>query len=343
MTIKRPGPGKDFRLDRLLEATGSAGELVILPHNDPDPDAIASAVGLRHLLVEMLNLKVSIAYRGIIGRAENKALVQFLNDPLVPLVSSKIAGSAPIALVDTQPGAGNNPLLSGIDPVIVLDHHPLREETAFARFADVRVELGSTSTILTEYHQSAGIPIDAPLATALFYGIKTDTLGLVRGASPADVAAYFHLQTLIDANALAAIERAQVPLEYFSQLSTALHSAQIFDNIVICHIGQMRRPDMAAELADLLLRLEGIEWVICTGVFNDVLALAIRTRSSKGGAGMLAQKVVGDRGTAGGHGAMAGGQIRVESDDPDQLALLLRMRVLEQLGKSTEIKGQPLV
>jgi nanoRNase/pAp phosphatase (c-di-AMP/oligoRNAs hydrolase) len=262
---------------------------------------------------------------------------------LIPLVSSEIAGSLPIALVDTQPGAGNNPLPAGIDPMIVFDHHPVRERTASAAFADVRTGLGSTSTILTEYLFSAGVPISAPLATALFYGIKTDTLGLVRGASTADVSAYFHLQTLIDANALAGIERAQVPIEYFSQLSSALHSAQLYDNIIICHVGNMRRPDMAAELADLLLRLEGIDWVICTGIFNNVLGLAIRTRSPGGGAGTLAQKVVGNRGTAGGHGAMAGGQILVESNDPDQLAKTLKKRVLEQLGKPVDMQGQPLV
>lgn len=342
MITRPPGINIDDRLERLLAAAAAAGTLLILPHNDPDPDAIASAIALKFLLQKVIDLDVEIAYQGFIGRAENKALVKYLNNPLRQLRQEELSASTPIALVDTQPGAGNNPLYQGYQPVIVLDHHPLRERTALVRYADIRADIGATSTMLTEYLQRAGIQPSMPLATALFYGIKTDTLGLVRGSSPADVAAYFYLQPHIDANAMAAIERAQVPAEYFGQISTALHSARIFDNVIICHAGVMRRPDMAAELADLFLRLEGIEWVICTGVYNDVLVLAIRTNSQRGSAGSLAQSIVGDRGTAGGHGAMAGGQIHFDND-PELLAHALEKRALEELGKSTDLTGKPLV
>jgi nanoRNase/pAp phosphatase (c-di-AMP/oligoRNAs hydrolase) len=226
---------------------------------------------------------------------------------------------------------------------IVLDHHPWREATAAARFADVQPDVGATSTILTEYLQAAGIEPAPSLATALFYGIKTDTMGLGRGASRNDVAAYFYLQPRIDVEALVEIEQAQVPAEYFQKLDANLHAAHVYDGVVISYMGPMRRPDLAAEMADLLLRLQGIRWVICMGMYKDHLLLAVRTRSRRGGAEQLVQEVVGDRGTAGGHGTMAGGQVHPQGEDPERVALQLSQRALQYLQVLPEIEGQPLI
>jgi hypothetical protein len=67
---------------------------------------------------------------------------------------------------------------------------------------------------VNQYLPDAEIEPSRSLATALFYDIKTDTLGLVHGISRADVVAYSLLQPLVDVEALAEIERAQVPVEY---------------------------------------------------------------------------------------------------------------------------------
>ena len=331
------------RLEQLLRAAEGASDILILPHNDPDPDAIASAVALRYLLVEKLGIQSRIAYRGIIGRAENKALVRYLDYPLQRLTGADLQRASAIALVDTQPGTGNNPLPAEPAAAIVLDHHPWRQATAKAIFADVRPEAGSTSTIVNEYLEAAEIEPSRSLATALFYGIKTDTLGLVRGASPADVAAYFSLQPLVEVEALVEIDRAQVPIEYFHRLDAALHSAKVHGDVVTSFVGPMRRSDLAAEMADLLLRLRGMQWAICMGIYKDELILSIRTRSRRPGAGQLAQAIVGEQGTAGGHGTMGGGQVPLRGEDPEQLAHELVRRVLQQLGALAEDAGKPLV
>lgn len=331
------------RLDRLFEAVGSANSVLILPHNDPDPDAIASALALRHLLAEKVGVKGHITYRGIVGRAENKALVRYLGRPLRRLVGADLRQSVPIALIDTQPGAGNNALPPQSTAAIVFDHHPWREATAAVGFADVRPDLGATSTILTEYLQAAEIEPAPPLATALFYGVKTDTMGLSRAASPADVAAYFYLQSRIDVEALVEIERAQVPGEYFQKLDATLHAAHIYDSVVISYVGPMGRPDLAAEMADVLLRLRGTRWVICMGMYRDYLILAVRTRNRRGGAERLVQAIVGNQGTAGGHGTMAGGRVPLQDKDPEQVALQLGQQALQYLKVSPEMAGTPLI
>jgi nanoRNase/pAp phosphatase (c-di-AMP/oligoRNAs hydrolase) len=331
------------RLDDLFAAIGHANSVLILPHNDPDPDAIGSAVGLRQLLAERWGVESQIAYKGIIGRAENKALVRYLGRPLRRLTGADLRQPVAVALVDTQPGAGNNALPPGSAPAMVFDHHPWREATSDARFFDIRPTLGSTSTLLFLYLRAAGIEPDPALATALFYGIKTDTMGLGRGASPSDVDAYFYLQTRIDVEALAEIERAQVPVEYFLRLDASLHSALVYGTAVISYAGPLRRPDLPAEMADLLLRLEGVQWAICMGSYEDDLILAVRTRNRRGGAGTLVQEIVGDMGTAGGHGTMAGGNVLLRGQDPEEMAVQLGQRILRYLRIPVEIVGKPLL
>jgi nanoRNase/pAp phosphatase (c-di-AMP/oligoRNAs hydrolase) len=168
-------------------------------------------------------------------------------------------------------------------------------------------------------------------------------MGLSRAASPADVAAYFYLQPRIDVEALVEIERAQVPGEYFQKLNTTLHAARIYDGVVISCMGSMGHPDLAAEMADILLRLRGTQWVICVGIYRDNLILAVRTRSRRAGAERLVQTVVGDRGTAGGHGTMAGGRVPLQGGDPEQIARQLGQRALQYLQVPLEMAGVSLI
>ncbi|MBC8509173.1 MAG: DHH family phosphoesterase [Chloroflexi bacterium] len=330
-------------LDRLQDTLSGQTRVLILPHNDPDPDAIAAAVGLRYLLVEKFAIEARIAYHGIIGRAENKALVRYLKNPSHKLNSSELGKGIPIALVDTQPGAGNNPLPANITPIIVIDHHTWREASALSPFVDVRTEIGASATIITSYLQAADLDPPPFLATALFYGIKTDTMSLGRNASPDDVEAYFYLQPKIDVNALIEIERAQVPATYFKNLARFLQATRIYDdNLLITNLGMLDYPDLGAEIADLLLRLQGARWVICIGEYNHELILSVRSRSVRIGAGKLAQKIVGNLGTAGGHGTMAGGHVPLRDNDPEQVRAQLVETALRYIKGDANLAGAPL-
>jgi nanoRNase/pAp phosphatase (c-di-AMP/oligoRNAs hydrolase) len=330
-------------LDRLLDAVAGAGHVLILPHNDPDPDAIASAVGLKKLLQQWANIQADVAYQGIIGRAENKALVRYLGRPLRPLTRAMLHDAGCLALVDTQPGAGNNPLPSDAPVSIVFDHHAWREATSKATFYDVRTDYGSTSTIVAEYLGAAGVTPDRMLATALFYGIKTDTMGLVRNVSPADVEMFHSLQAIADLAALEDIQRAQVPASYFKGMVTGFQSARIYGPLLLSYVGPMSYPDQAAEIADMLARLQGATWVVCSGVYEDELIVAVRSRARNGGAGKLVRAVVGELGMAGGHGSMAAGHIPLQGADPGLLADELERRTLGYLAIEQLAPALPLI
>ncbi|MCB9079017.1 MAG: DHH family phosphoesterase [Anaerolineaceae bacterium] len=328
------------RLEALFEAVQELDEIIILPHNNPDPDAIASAVALRYLLSQKLNIKCQIVYRGIIGRAENKALVRYLNHPLHRVNGHINQPCAPFALVDTQPGAGNNALPAGADIAVVIDHHPQREVNGAVNYIDVRPSVGAACSIMTEYLRLAQVGIPSFLATALFYGIKTDTMGLGRGTGALDMEAICYLLPKIDLEALLKIERAQVPVNYFKNLAEALNATRIYNNVAISFLGPMQYPDLTAETADFLLRMKGVEWVICMGIHKERLIISVRTQKQTG-AGQFVQAVVGEQGVAGGHGSMAGGQIIIGNRNADHLAEGLIEKMRQHLHVS-DIAGKTL-
>jgi nanoRNase/pAp phosphatase (c-di-AMP/oligoRNAs hydrolase) len=248
-----------------------------------------------------------------------------------------------VALVDTQPGVGNSPLRQPADVALVIDHHPWHSSSSTARFADVQPEIGATSTILTHYLRAAGLELPVPIATALFYGIKADTMGLGRSHAAADVEAYAYLVPRIDSRALFEIERAQVPGEYFKSLVDTLTATRIYRDVLIANVGWMKYPDLAAEIADWLLRLKGIQWVVCLGTHKENMIVAVRSRNQNGGAGLLAQSIIGNLGTAGGHGSMAGGQVRLEGREPSQLAEKISQATMNYFNINPEETSRSLL
>ncbi len=280
-----PMPASHVEL--LLDTLSGLSEICILTHTNPDPDAIASVIALRALLTARTDIKCRMVYSGIIGRAENKALVRYLKHPLQRLSSVVSSETLPVIMADTQPGAGNNMLPQSARVVAVIDHHAWREETTRAAYHDVRTDIGAACTILVEYLCEAEVEIDPLLATALFYGIKTDTRGLGRNAAPPDVEAYYYLQPRIDTDVLSDIEQAQVPVDYFKDFHRALEGARVFDDLVVSDLGKIRYPDLTAEIADLLLRLAGSNWVVCTGIHGEALTISVRTRAKQGAGSLL--------------------------------------------------------
>lgn len=330
------------RWEKLHEAVAGAERILILLHDDPDPDAIASGAALRYLLQETAGVEGRVAYRGVVGRAENRALVDYLDEPMENLPPHPVETDWPVAVIDTQPGAGNSPIPADHPACIVIDHHSERQ-LEDVTFADVRPWIGASSTILTQYLRTAGLIPPMRLATALFYGIKTDTRALSRDTSAADVAAYFYLLPFIDIDAVVDIENAQVPAVYFRNLSTAMQSARVYGAIIFAYVGTTRYPDLTAEIADLFLRLEGVEWVICVGAYENEMYISLRARNVEADAEALAKTMVGDEGSAGGRYTLAGGQVPLDGRSPDQVAAMLKERALAFLDVPADMEGEPLV
>jgi nanoRNase/pAp phosphatase (c-di-AMP/oligoRNAs hydrolase) len=277
-----------------------------------------------------------IAFDGMIGRSENRALVRELQIETVPLATLDPHEFAVICMVDVQPATGNVSLPPDCRVDVVIDHHPMRETTGTCRWSDVRPEYGAAATILFEYLQAHDLSIATKLATILFYAIKSETQSLGREWSPADRDAYRCLLPLCNNRILYRITHPSLPLGYFARVNTALESAQIYGDVLVFDLQEVDHPEIVAEMADFLLRAEGVEMVLGSGEFAGEGILSLRSRDPSVNAGRLIQEVVAGFGSAGGHGQIAGGQIhRLPADAADRQALhgeLVR-RLLAALGK----------
>src|SRR5882672_7569966 len=323
-------------LPGLLQAIARPGPIVILPHDNPDPDALASAATLAYLFRELGKRESTIALGGIVGRAENRAMLTYLNINLVPVSSLEFSPDTLVALVDTQPGRTNNSLPEGMTPTVVIDHHPAYTDFNGVDYLDLRSEYGATSTILAEYLRETHLPIDSKIATALFYGIASETQDLGRESTPADVAISQFLYPYTNKRRLSKIENARVPKEYFRGFRDAIEEAKVYDKVVISVLHEVQYPDMVAEVADFLLRLDEAEWSMAIGVYRDNMHVSLRTTNRDVNAGDLLQKVLGSK-SAGGHDMIAGGRVRVEEGGVamEKAAVRIKDRLLKSLGVET--------
>ncbi|MBW3566284.1 MAG: DHH family phosphoesterase [Acidobacteria bacterium] len=299
------------KLDELLALPLDEGPLLILTHDNPDPDSIASAVAMSVLLREARGIESKVAYSGIIGRAENRALAAELDLDIAPLGDYDLSKFGHFAIVDAQPGTGNNAVTAEHTIDIVVDHHFLREATAQARFADVREHIGASASILTHYMRLAGVEIDSDLATALLYGIRSETQDLGREVSPEDRSAYEFLMPKFDPEKMARIARPALERRYYQQLAKALNSLMIGPEEVICPMGEVTDPDFVPEMADLMVRMEGMTWSFAYGTFENRMYVSIRANDHDANAGDVMMSVLSGIGKGGGHGMRAGGNVEL--------------------------------
>jgi len=312
------------KLDNLRSLLSGHHNMLIVLQDFPDPDAIAAASALKEIANTIGNVQCSVACGGVLGRAENRMLVRYLDINLLSTDQIMLADFDLLAMVDTQPGTGNNSLPHDVVPDIVIDHHPIRRATRRSPFYDVRSKYGSTSTILYEYISSFGITPDTKLTTALLYGIRSDTNDLGAESIQADIDASIDLYPDANKKMLGRIQTERLPQGYFKMLARGLQNARLYSECVVSGIGEINNPDMIGEIADLLLRHEESIWALCYGIYNGKMLLSLRALETKQDAGRVMHKVVNKYGTGGGHNVMAGGQIPLVAGTPEEIKRIER-------------------
>ena len=305
-----------FPVGTRLRALRDRKAALIYTHDNPDPDSLAAAMGLGRLFQHQLGIPSTIAHGGIVGRAQNRAMVEALGLDLTPTDGLDTAPYDLIAIVDSQPATGNNslPIDHRID--VVVDHHPVRPDSRLAPWRDIRSDLGATSTIVFEYLRARKVPVDPPLATAFFFALRAETRDLGREATEEERRAYIALVPLVDHALLYKMSHPKVPRAHFAALDRALRRALVFGSIVAANLGPLDYPDLVAEIADLLLSYDGAKMVLCMGSYGGTAYLSLRTEPTQRRAGALMREVIGELGAAGGHGTMAGARLFVPIASP---------------------------
>lgn len=301
-------PGTEERPARLVTTLRAlSGPLLVVAHDNPDPDAIASAIGLARI-AESVGVSADACHGGDIAHQENRAMVNVLDIRLRTFADVDLDDYDGVAVVDHSRAGVNNGLPAEYPVDVVIDHHPPRGPVA-GSFVDVRPTVGATSTLIAEYLSRLGIAPDRALATALSYGIRTDTKGFTRSTATDDFEAAAALLADADESVLERVESPSVSPETLRVLAAAIEHRDVRGAALATCVGEVSDRDALAQAADRLLGLDGVAVSFVYGYADGVIYGSARARGTDLDAGELLRDALDAVGSAGGHASMAGAQV----------------------------------
>jgi nanoRNase/pAp phosphatase (c-di-AMP/oligoRNAs hydrolase) len=288
------------RVQQYQRYFSDADRVLIMLHNDPDPDAMASGLALRNVLRRTKTTAIIGAIQGV-TRPENQRMVNLLDIHVEAITAASLKEYDRIAMVDVQPHYFGG-LIDRVD--LVIDHHP--EQPGYtAVFKDIRADYGSTSTILTEHLRAVDVNISERTATAMLYAIKSDTLFFNRSTNRVDLEAFSYLYPLADAALIRKMEGAEITLERLDFVLKAFKGGTLSEQVFSAFLGALPREDFIPYVADFYLQLEDVKWTVIGGIVNDCLVVSVRNLGYTKNAGEFVRRFFADIGSAGGHRAMA--------------------------------------
>src|SRR4051812_697058 len=288
------------RVQQYQRYFSDADRVLIMLHNDPDPDAMASGLALRNVLRRTKATAIIGAIQGV-SRPENLRMVNLLDIHVEAITPDSLKEYDRIAMVDVQPHYFGE-LIDRVD--LVIDHHP--EQPGYtAVFKDIRPDYGSTSTILTEHLRAVDVNISERTATAMLYAIKSDTLFFNRQTNRVDLEAFSYLYPLADPQMIRKMEGAEITGERLDYVLRAFRDGTLTEQVFCAFLGAMPREDFIPYVADFFLQLEDVKWTVVAGIVSDSLVVSVRNLGYTKNAGEFVRRVFSDIGSAGGHRAMA--------------------------------------
>lgn len=323
----------DVQVTKLLQLLNKDQRWLILMN--ADPDAMASALALKRILARRVT-SVGLAHVNEISRPDNLAMMRLLRIPTKKLIPTLAAQYDHFALVDSQPH--HHPEFASFEFSIVIDHHPLlKDNPPTFPFSEIRPDYGANSTLMTEMLYNMGLRPGKLLATALLYGIKTDTQSFEREFSDADIKAFRYLTKFYNPILLHKITRSEFRVDWLRFFSQAFRKMRVIGNGLTAFLGSVDSPDILVILADFFMRVHGLSWVLISGLHDEKLVLVFRGDGLRRDMGKFAQDLFGDMGSAGGHRSMARAEIPLEKIGNQHA----QQFILERLGRKRKKSAGP--
>jgi len=306
----------------ITENAETISNIAIVMHETPDPDCIASALGVKKLIRAWNpEAKCTLLYSGEISHPQNKTMVNVLNVALTNMSEIEDISKAfdAFIVVDTIPERCFGKDVKDYNCILTLDHH--RVESKFSKITDIRA-VGSTSSMVWDYLQASKVEFeekndqDAIIATALLVGIKTDTSDLVsENVTNLDFQASQNLMGFVNRTSLSAIIDYPIPPYYFelrSQLDQG-NNSKSEGGVFVGGIGYLSpvKRDALPMMADERARVEGIETAFVFGIVGDCIHVCVRSDGVSVDVNSLCQKIFGKQ-YAG--GKMGSGSAKIPLD-----------------------------
>ena len=337
-------------VNKIKESNGK--ELAIFLQDNPDPDAISSGLTLQYIC-RYCDVESKLYYGGNISHQKNKALINLLNMDLINIktkeaVMEVVRSAGMIALIEASIPSRNNVLPEDVTPNLVFDHHPVDMSSVKGDFVDIQTNIGATATIMTGYIRQLNLKPDSSLATALLYGIRTDTKEFTRNTSSEDLNAASYLSPLVDKNIMNQLEHPPMGLETLDIIGRAIRNKEIRGSYLASFVEFINDRDALPQAAEMLLHLEGVYTVLVFGINDDKVQLSARSRDSRVNLGLILQSAFGEL-NSGGHATMAAGAINlgILGDANDRTSLLkvtsdaVKKRFFSSVGAEFEQETLP--
>jgi len=315
-----------------LYASFSGENQVIIVIN-ADPDAMSSAIAMKRLLWRKVAV-IDICYINEIKRSDNLSMIRLLGIKMKFITDVDISHYDKMVMIDSQPD--HNELFRDLKPDLIIDHHPLTDYRA--SYMDIRPDYGATASIMTEYLKSARIKPSEKLATALYFGIKTDTSNFQRQTLIEDIRAFQYLFKFINVSLEKRIVTAEVPLDFLKFYQQAFNSYVIKGTKLYVHLKDVPSPDLCVLLADFFMRIDKVNWTIVSGNYDNKVIIIFRNDGIRKNAGNVAKKSFGSYGSAGGHKTMARAEINY-SDLTDVVSPKNHAKLSRWIIKHVEIRS----
>lgn len=278
-----------------------------------DPDAIASALALKRIFWRKVK-KTLIYHVNVIKRPDNLALIKLLKIDQQHIRNLNNSEITKWAIVDSQ--SHHDKQFSKYEFDIIIDHHPI-DPGSVGQFVDIKEDYGANSTIMTEYLRAAKIKPSPRLATALFYGIKTDTDNFARPSTPNDINAFRYLYPFVNVNMIKKIESSEMTRKKLASFRTAIENLVFTKDKAFIYMGKVSDPDLLVIIADFFLKMAEASWCIVAGIYGQKLIVIFRNAGFRLDAGKMAQRLFGEWGSAGGHRGAARAEIPIQEIKSD--------------------------
>ena len=331
------------RAARLVRLLTDKSNILVTAHLHPDPDAMASAWAMSHLLTHSLpRSKVTLSIQGNVGGWLNSEFARLSALPLVPWDQDSLDEFDAIVLLDVQPNFAYSPLPPNIEPTAIIDHHRARGRKPRAPFCDIRTDVGACTSIVFSYLMELDVPIAPSMAASLLYAIETDLAGAAGAPGQLDNVAMSSLTLRADPHKLYAMRHASLPREFYVAMHKAIGSAMVTSSanaphdsgVLFTFLDQVESPEMPAVVADFMLRYDKADWVLASGVHEGRLVLSLRTTNGRTSAGEMMRRLLRRLGEGGGHRTKAGGFVPLTNGslaEIERVRRTLRTRLLKAL------------
>ena len=339
-----------MKYEPLLKHLLHYDDIVVQVHHNPDADAIASGFALCRYL-ERNGKKPRFIYAGEreISKPNMLIMLNKLGIQVSHVKNLNENGTLPQLLitVDCFYGEGNVGSFAA-ENVIVIDHHRLPKGKTVPEHSAIKENYGSCAAVIYELFKEVGFDLNAEqnIATALYYGLYMDTIGLSEISEPMD-------RELRDA---ANYDKALIRLlmntnlteEELSIIGKALSACKYYphpDNSVVSYDNSLPKqhsaytiadncdPNLLGIISDTLIQVDMVSDCVVCCPYHTGYKISVRTCTDSVKAPDLAAFITYGYGGGGGHDNKAGGCIDYQSSLPKEIMPFIADRIRDFFTK----------